>query len=44
MVAAGVAAVTDRKNLCARRGEATYIALDLTGSPQQSGPGQHLEG
>ena len=44
MVSAGVAAVTNRKRLRAWRGEATYIPLDLTVGPQQSGPGQHREG
>ena len=44
VVPAGVAAVTDRKRLRAGRGEAAYIALDLTGGRQQSGPGQHREG
>ena len=44
MVPAGVPAVTNRKRLRAWRGEAAYISLDLTGGPQQSGPGQHQEG
>ena len=43
MVPLGVAPVTDRKRLRASRGEAAYILLDLTGGPQQSGPGQHRE-
>ena len=44
LVSAGVAAVTNRKRLRARTGEAAYIPLDLTGGPQQSGPGHHQEG
>ena len=44
MVPAGVAAVTNRKRLRTCRGEATYILLDLSVGPQQSGPGQHREG
>ena len=44
MVPAGVAALTNRKRFRARRGEATYIPLDLTVGPQQSGLGQHQEG
>ena len=44
MVPAGVAAVTNRKGLRTRRGEATHIPLELTVGPQQSGPGQHREG
>ena len=38
MVPPGAAPVTNRKRLRARRGEAPYIPLDLTGGPQQSGP------
>ena len=44
MVPTGVAAVTNRERLRASRGEGTYIPLDLTGGPQQSGPGQLREG
>ena len=44
MVPAGVHAVTYRKRFHARRGEAAYFPVDLTGAPQQSGPGQHREG
>ena len=44
MVPPGVAPVTNRKRFRAGRGEAAYIPLDLTGCPQQSGPGQHREG
>ena len=44
MVPPGIAAVTKRRKLRACRGEAAYIPLDLTGGPEQSGPGQHREG
>ena len=44
MVPPGVAPVTNRKRLRARRGEVAYIPLDLTVGPQQSGPGQDREG
>ena len=44
MVPLGVAPVTNRKRLRARRGEAAYFPLDLTVGPQQSGPGLRREG
>ena len=44
IVPAGVVAVTNRKRLCASRGEATYIPLDLTDGPHLSGPGHHWQG
>ena len=43
-VPAGIAAETDRRSLCARRADAAYIPLDLTGGPHQSGPRHDREG
>ena len=44
MVPPGVAPLTYRERLRAWRGQAAYIPLDLSGGPQQSGPGQQQEG